>query len=511
VALPFLYANLVDFASMKYFRDLEAAKTEDQVGALLHKWMTLWKSLAQSAHNKESTFMNYASFLREFRLDNFSYFTLMLSEESRKKERLEFFSGGLEKYNTIVETPVRGYQPGGQLLSAVRSVGDIIFPAAQNLRRLICNDIRNQFFRLNGGDLYRWLVNLPLLEHLEISSSLLLENVPVREVGEIDLNLTSLVITGSEVFLTGAFLSWISRKGLEKLALTPDVRWVKELATNKLGHYHGKTLTSLDVRSSFSEFFEMLGDDSKITNLRSCRFWSELSPTSSFTVGMLGGFLARNKSLERLGLKCGEGLETIVEIALPSLHLTLLTITTYDVVWSEIPGILSSISSQSSTLESLNLEMTSSQRYTTIGPLPKLKHLTIKAGIEDRDVEDIVTNSPLLENIDFSSPKLTNLSLQSLSSLSHLTNFASPYYHCQLKWANCREYPSFQDWSLIAFVKSTPSLSGLKISNPRRFPFTNSNIIEINRLMASRGGSGFEIFRDDQFYPGNSFVMSTNG
>jgi hypothetical protein len=449
VALPILYANITEFPGTAFWDlpgvfELETEELKAQVS----KWMSLWRSLALSALDSNSTTMNYASLIRCLDLDDLDSLggEVWAGGPTRRQAELqaEFFAGGLEDVHKgyIALSPF----PRESNFSLV--LADIVLSGTRNLRKLVYVHSLLPEFHLNTstagiGYIYRWLTNLPLLEDLQVPLRDLYRSEKASEAIKSCPSLTSLQIEGKDEslwfqdtsILNGRFFSWISEKGLEKLEIDLGVEWVDKGAVDELARCHGNTLTSLTVACQDSNrFLTALSGASQIVNLRSCNL-STSSPPIVVELEHLGQFLGRNKSLEHLSLGFEDKLEPILRLALPCLHLINLSI---DVSDSDnhrlLDSLMSPISSQSSSLESFNLQLPSDLGYefdvtTAIRSLSKLKHLTIHSHfLSDQDVKGIVSGCQNLETVEFNCPKLTNLALKWLSSLPHLTNFTSSHY-----------------------------------------------------------------------------------
>ena len=440
IALPALYASLAKFPS-DY--DDEDRLAEDATSYIrrITKWSSLWKSLAMSALDNQSTTINYARALRILNLRDL--FSLMDEFRSTRSQtvRGEFFAGGLEECNKTSVYVSGTPQTVFDFNSATDALADIITRETRNVTTLIRQTMERPSLR-SPGHLHRWLKNLPALETLQVFWGNAFEDERVRDAVANCPNLKSLQIyhwpaTVDPDQALSKFVSMISGNGLERLVISHGNTCVRELALSALSSYHGSTLTELEVLDLSDECLFALAMATNITKLRSCTFSLErvtfILPNEE-SCDIVSQFLGQNPFLERLDIGLF-GVHQILTPVLPSLKLKYLSIT--DVLETVLPdSFWTAMNSQSSSLEVLILKTDnrypelvrpSAKMINSIRLLYELRVLNITAfsvALNDWDIGEICRSCRLLEDLYFSSPSLTNQSLMQLTTLPGLRSFA---------------------------------------------------------------------------------------
>ena len=441
IALAALYASLTKFPS-DYDDEDRLAEDATSYVVRISRWSSLWKSLAMSALDNQSTTINYARALRILNLRDL----LSLMEEFRtlraQPVRQTFFAGGLEECNKTRTYNISGTpQTVFDFNASTDALADIITRDTRNVTTLIRQNTERPSLD-QPGHLHRWLRHLPALEILQVFSGDTFEDERVRDAVTNCPNLKSLQIYHWPANVNpdealSQFVSTISGKGLERLVITHGNSCVRELALSALSSYHGSTLTELEVLDVSDICLSALAMATNITHLRSCTFSLEGVPydfPNEESCDIVSQFLGRNPWLERLDIGLF-GLDKILTPVLPHLKLKYLSIT--DVLETVLPdSFWNAINSQSSSLELLALKTVnrypelvrpSAKMINSIRLLYKLKVLNITAFsvvVNDWDVREIVQSCPMLEDFYLASPSLSNRSLLQLASLPNLTNFA---------------------------------------------------------------------------------------
>ena len=525
VALSALYSNLVKFpADDEEDRLAEDANT---FHSRLTKWSSLWRSLALSALNSNSTVINYAACIRVLNLRDL----LCLMEEFRipraGNARQAFFRGGLEECN---KTRKHIGQPDivFDYNSSADSVADIIIPGTRNVTTLIRQT--TELPSSSPGHLFRWLNFMPGLESLRMFSAEAFEDERARDAVARCRNLKSLEIylwtdnrrgtsemTPDEAF--SQLLSTIKEVQLKRLAINHGETLFQQLALSGLSHYHGDTLAELEIQDISEEGLLALNIATNITNLRSCilnytgpgNFFEDDPPDYCEAISQ---FLIRNRALESLDLSLEAIRYVLPPVLNSSLRLKRLCITDHsDTVFPDI--LWQAFASQSNSLECLILRRVfpdpelftiTDAMVNAIRLLYKLKVLTIMGfaeSVTDSDIQAITSSCRDIEELSLASPHLSNDALTSLSTLPRLTTFLSQYFLLLSRTDN-RAPNLITWWGLSGFIDATPTLSLLTIY--MNHPYLPSPMErKLRERMESR--NGWFIVVEGGNFPLNSFVL----
>lgn len=415
--------------------------------------------------------------------------------------RAAFFRGGLETCKKM-----KTYNSGQDYFdcnSSADSLADIIIPGTHNVTTLIRETPERP--SSSPGHLFRWLSHLPSLEYLQVFSAEAFEDERARDAISTCQNLKSLELylwTGTDKDQAlSQLLSTMSGVGLRRLAIKRAEHVFQQLSLSALSHYHGKTLTELDIQDISQSCLMTLDVAPNITNLNSCILdYGGKTPFAESTLETISQFLIRNQSLKKLELRLGEGIQQILPaVLLSSVRLKRLSITdTSDMVLPD--SFWNAFSSQSDSLECLILQsalpdpdiigMTDAM-LNAIRLLYKLRVLTITGfavSVVDWDIQGIASSCPNIEHLSLASSALTDHALTSLSTLPGLKTFLSQYASF-LKRINSRA-PNFITWrSLKKFVDANPRLHGLMIYTDDSFnPYPANVLAELKERVESRGG-----------------------
>lgn len=431
IALPVLYSSLTEFPS-----DIDDEDRLAQDATSVKKWSSLWRSLAFSVLKPNSTAANYAASIKVLNLRDL--YSLM--EEFRswrgQETRTAFFSGGLEHCNKSRKVTIGRVQEIFDVNLSTDLLTDIIVAGTRVCTVLIRQTI--EMANQDPGHLHRWLSHMPALQALQVFSGQGLEDERVRTAIQLCPNLKSVEMyhwpeaAGSDF---AAFLSSITGPGLERLVIK-KASFFEQLSLSALSHFHGATLTDLELLETEASFVNALGIGTSITNLRSCSIKPQRGVIldEETLIRRVADFFTRNTKLEKLSLRI-EFAEPFLSQVLPSLHLKSLTL--FDLF--DARDLCSAIPSQSNSLEEFQLDSTTEAALAldifsepevfldAICSLPKLKRLRINYSflIGDWEIERIVNNCPQLTDLYVASLALSNMGLRALCRLSDLTTFSN--------------------------------------------------------------------------------------